>query len=646
VIEPFQTIMNTRLLTLFLSGLIILCCAFTTQAQEPITIEDSVDQYIFTFDDLAVLEDPTGTMTLEEVRKKHAQNQFSINTLYSPHNLNNDFSYWICIRIKGNRASDKKWMLELFDQTIDHLEAYVPMEDGTYKSILMGDELPFVQRRFMHKNFEIELSNHTETPQDFYFRMRSVNQVNFIVVLRSYDRFIYYALNEYFIYGLFYGMILVVAIYNLLMFFAIRERSYIIYILYVLSVGIFTMSADGIGFQYLWPDHPQWNEKAYGIALYSVILWALIFAKQFLHTQARHPYLNNLLNGIIILRSVIFILALTAYPKLFEQKWIEFFPVTAVFYCGLYSYFRGYKPARFFALAYGLLFIAFCIKVLINLDIEFIAGSIVTHYSISIGFWFEMWLLSFALADKVRIIKHTKDRALRRIIAQHEINRQLQDKVNRELEHEVSKRTQEISNQKLIIESQNDELLRANDKLKEQAGEITKMNALLDLDNYKLKSTIKAEMLARAGSKNMDYPEFRKIFQDELTCLRYLEQQKWENGYHCKKCGHDKHHPGKDRFDRRCTRCGYVESPTAYTIFHGVKFPLEKAFYILHLVITERDDLTIDEISKMLDLRRNTCWAFKDKVNKIIRKHHLDKGQAAHWENIIFKVDEQPVTPS
>jgi two-component system, sensor histidine kinase LadS len=631
--------MKIRLLSIPFLGLIMLC-ALSLHAQKTISVADPIDQYIFTFDDLIYLEDPEGTFTLDDAKQKHRAGEFKTNTLYSPHNQNTRHSYWIGIRIKGNTSSSKKWLLEIFDQTIDHLEAYIPQPDGSYKKIVMGDELPFVQRRFMHKNFELELANDTEAAQDYYFRIRSKNRVNFIVVLRSYDRFIYYALNEYFLYGLFYGMILVVAIYNLLMYFAIRERSYIVYILYVLSVAIFTMSSDGIAFQYLWPDHPHWNEKAYAIALFSLVLWALIFTKLFLHTRARHPYLNKMLNGLIVVRSIIFVVALTAYPQLFEYRWIEFVPVAAAFYCGLYSYIRGYKAARFFALAYGLIFIAFCIKVLINLDIQFIAGSIVTHYSISIGFWFEMWLLSFALADKVRIIKDSKDRARRRIIAQHEINQQLKDKVNRELENEVTKRTKEISNQKLIIESQNEELQHANEKLREQAEEITKMNALLDLDNYKLKRTIKAEMLARAGSKNMDYPEFRKIFPDELTCLRYLEQQKWENGYHCKKCSHDKHHPGKDGFDRRCSRCGYVESPTAYTIFHGVKFPLEKAFYILHLVITERDDLTIDEISQMLELRRNTCWSFKDKVNKIIKKHHLDKGQAAHWENIIFKVEE------
>jgi hypothetical protein len=634
--------MQVKFLTIFLTGLWMLF--FTSvHAQRAISIDDEVDQYIFTFDDLSKLEDAGNNLTIEQVTSE-LQDKFTPNQTYSPHNTNTASAYWIRIRIKGNTTGSKKWMLEIFDQTTDHIEAYIPLDDGTFKKYTMGDNLSFEKRRFMHKNFEIEIDNTTDKTKDYYFKIKSANLVNFIIVLRSFDRFIYYSLNEYFVFGLFYGMILVVAIYNLLMFFAMRERSYIVYIMYVLSVGIYTMCSDGIAFQYLWPEHPEWNEKAYGIALFSLIIWAMLFTKMFLHTKSRHPFLNKIINAIILFRTLIFIAALVYYPRLFEFRWIEFLPLSVAFYTGIYSYIKGYKAARFFALAYGLLFAGFCIKVLINLDISFIPGSLFTHYAISIGFWFEMWLLSFALADKVRIIKGTKDRALRRIIQQHEINQELKDKVNRELENEVSKRTREINDQKQIIENQNTELQGVNAKLQEQAAEITKMNALLDLDNYKLKSSIKAGMLARAGTKNMDYSEFKLLFPDELTCLRYLEQQKWEGGFKCKKCSNDKNHPGKGKFDRRCTRCGYNESPTAYTIFHNVKFPLDKAFYILHLVITERNDLTIDEISGILGLRRNTCWSFKDKVNKTIKKYRGDKDQFTHWENVIFNDLEAEVS--
>ena len=218
-------------------------------AQKPVAIDDANDQYIFTFDNLVYLEDAEGKLTFAEVQQKKQQHEFKTNTLYAPHNPNLHSAYWVNISIKGNASSKKKWMLEIFDQTIDDITVYVPLPDGTYHELRMGDALPFGQRRFMHKNFEIELEHSDSVARDYYFRIQSKSRVNFIVVLRSYDRFIYYALNEYFIYGLFYGMILVVAIYNLLMFFAIREHSYIVYILYVLSVGIFTMTSDGIAFQ-------------------------------------------------------------------------------------------------------------------------------------------------------------------------------------------------------------------------------------------------------------------------------------------------------------------------------------------------------------------------------------------------------------
>jgi hypothetical protein len=613
-----------------------MCTSIASQAQRPITISDHVNEHIFTNNELSILEDPNNKYSIDQITST-LQQKFTLNNLYSPHNPNASSAYWIKIKIRNNKNSEKRWLLEFFDQTTDNIEAYLPNEKGAYEKRVMGENMPFSTRRFKHKNFEIELPNKTDGDHDYYFRIKSANHVNIIIVLRSVDQFIYYSLNEYLLFGLFYGMILVVSIYNLLMYFAIREKQYLVYIIYMLSVGVYTSCSDGIAFQYLWPNHPEWNNVAYGIALYSVIISALLFTRLFLHTPYRHPILNKVINAIILVRTLIFIIAILFYPRLFEFRWIEFLPLSVVFYAGLYSYWKGYKAARFFALAYGLLFIAFIIKLLINLDIPLISGSIVTHYSITISFWLEMCLLTFALGDKVRIIKDSKDRALRRIIYQHEVNQQLKDKVNKELEREVQIRTQEINQQKLIIESQYNELQNVNEKLREQAGEITKINSLLDIDNYKLKRSIKDEMMARAGSKNMEYEEFKKIFPDELACLRYLEQQKWEKGFNCRKCQNDKYLPGKGKFDRRCTRCGYSESPTAFTSFHGIKFPIEKAFYILHLVITERDDLTIDEISQTLGLRRNTCWGFKDKVNKIIKKEKPEnKGQLVHWENIIF----------
>jgi hypothetical protein len=612
---------------------ILSMCTGFLQAQTIVEVHDDMDEHQFTSNDQVYLEDPKSNYTIEQVSSA-LHDKFILNYLYAPHNENTKSTYWVRIRIKENKNSKKKWLLEFFDQTTDQIEVFMPNGKGSFSKVTMGETLPFRMRKFEHKNFEIALPNATDQVLEYYVRVKSFNSVNIIVVLRSYEKFIHYALNEYLLFGFFYGMILVISIYNLLMFFAIREREYLVYVLYIASVGIYISCTDGIAFQYLWPDHPEWNNVAYGVALYSVILWSLMFTRMFLHAS-NYPIVNRIINAAIVIRTIIFILALTYYPHLFEWRWIEFLPLSIVFFSGLYVYNKGFKAARFFSLAYGTLFLAFLIKTSINLDLGIIDGSILTNYSITVSFWSEMILLTFALGDKVRIIKAEKDKALREIILQHEVNQQLKDKVNKELESEVQKRTQEIFHQKEIIESQYEDLKEANEKLVEQADEISKINALLDLDNYKLQRTINEEMLARVGRKNMEYQEFRKIFPDELTCLRFLEK-KWDDGYSCRKCKNDKFLPGKSKFDRRCSRCGYNESPSAFTLFHGIKFPIEKAFYILHLVIADRNDMTIDEISQILDLRRNTAWGFKDKVSKIMKRYKPKKGHVANWETIIF----------
>jgi hypothetical protein len=604
-----------------------MCFPAKTRAQNIVPIQDAIHEHQFTSNDQVYLEDPNSNYTIEQVSST-LHDRFVLNYLYAPHNENTASSYWVRIKIKEDSLSGRKWILEFFDQTTDLIEVYLPNENGSYDKVTMGEALPFLDRKFEHKNFEVELPNKTNQIREYYVKVKSFNHVNIIVVLRSYEKFIAYALKEYLLFGFFYGMILVISIYNLLMYFAIREKEYLVYILYIISVGLYTSCADGIAFQYLWPGHPEWNNVAYGIALYSVILWSMTFTKMFLHTS-QFPLLNRIINCVIIVRTLIFILALTFYPALYELRWIEFLPLSIAFFSGLYVYRKGFKAARFFALAYGLLFIAFIVKISINLDLGIIDGTILTHYSITISFWLEMILLTFALGDKVRILKESKDKALLEIIHQHEINQELKDKVNKELEDEVQKRTQEIK--------------AKNEKLEAQAAEIHKINALLDIDNYKLNKTIKEEMLARVGRKNMAYEEFQKIFPDELTCLRYLEK-KWEKGFQCRKCRNDKFLPGKSKFDRRCSRCGYNESPMAFTLFHGTKFPIEKAFYILHLVISGREDLTIDEISHTLGLRRNTCWGFKDKVSKILKSHKQKKGQNVDWEAAIFKLKVPEVT--
>lgn len=116
--------------------------------------------------------------------------------------------------------------------------------------------------------------------------------------------------------------------------------------------------------------------------------------------------------------------------------------------------------------------------------------------------------------------------------------------------------------------------------------------------------------------KSLTVFEFQARFADGEKCLEYLVQLKWGAGYRCPKCGHEKYCAGSRAFSRQCTRCNYVESPTAGTLFHRCRFPVLKAFYIIYYLATSKNGISSTELSRKLGLRQKTCWLFKHKVMK------------------------------
>ena len=310
------------------------------------------------------------------------------------------------------------------------------------------------------------------------------------------------------------------------------------------------------------------------------------------------------------------------YTLLFRHEWfehrnIEILPLTLIFYTSIYVWKKGFQPARFFVLAYGILFLGFLLKALLYLSV--IPFVTLSYYSLHICFILEMLFLTFALSDRVRILKSNRDRAMKRIIRQHQENAELKDKVNRELEEKIKERTKQI-------EEKNLELAEANLRLIEQKKEVNKINSKLDLDNWKLKNNVKEILQDRLINKNLTLDQFVKIFPDQATCYLFLEKLKWGNGYHCARCSNNKYQEGRVKFHRRCSKCGYSESVTSNTIFHGIKFPIEKAFFILYITNNRQNKYTLDQLAEMLDMRRNTVWNFKKKIEKV---YNAEKGDSS-----------------
>ncbi|MDT3401785.1 7TM diverse intracellular signaling domain-containing protein [Mucilaginibacter terrae] len=627
---------------------LLFALSFTASAQKVTYIDSTVKQHKFTLAEIDYIEDINGKLTFNEVLNSPSINsKFKPNGTYFPNNKNRESTYWYRVKVRFDKESaNRDALIEFFDQTTDEVTAYMPTKGGIYSAAKSGNRINFASRLFHHKNFEFQISNNTAGDYTYYFRLKSRNLVNVIIVYRTVDYFVHYALNEYLTFGLFYGMVLIFCFHNLLMFMAVKRRQYLYYVFYILSVAVYEMSVDGIAFQYLWPQTPALNDYVYGVSLYSLSIFALIFTEELLQVKQRSGRLYKLINYVIAARTVYFLYCLFIDKSLFAYKFVEVVPLSMAFVAGINIYRRGFKPARFFVLAYAFLFAGFMVKALTALGYAHFLPAFVSYYSIGFCFVIEMVLLSFAIGDQVRILRKEKDEAQDETIRQMHINSELKDSINQELEHQVTVRTkqvveksQEILEQSKVIEAQNQQLTNINQLLEHQAAEITRMNVLLENDNIQLKTNIDKVTSARVLSAELNFEEFSAKYPDQETCYKFLAELKWQGEYQCTRCNHTSYCAGRVPYSRRCTKCSYEESALHNTIFQNNRIPINKAFYIVYLIYSSKGTISSHQLSDKLGIRQSTCWAYAIRIKKVMQEQKRSRRKDAPqgWSTLVLE---------
>lgn len=608
----------------FFSIIVLTFSQLTGLGQLVVKIDDKVPHHIFNYGEVELMEDTSGTLTLQDIVKPDQDKKFRKSSIYTPKIFSLNSTHWFKIKINYTPQSKDNWVLEFFDQTIDDINIYAPIGPHKYQHYRFGAKYKFDQREYAHKNFLMNLDNSKEGEETYYIRVKSSQSASVIIVLRNMHWFVHYATEEYMFFGLFYGMIVVFSFYNLLMFIAIRQKQYLYYVLYNLSIGLYETCVDGVAFQYLWPNHPVLNQYGYGVALYLSSLFGLLFTLNFLYLKSKAPALYKAIIVVIVLRTLFFIGCLFDH-HLFTYKLVEAVPLLIALGSGIYIWNRGFRPARFFVIGYSFLLIGFIIKGLVLLNVSWLPYGPITHYSLSFCFVIEMILVSFAIGDNIRGLRQKKDKAQKRMIEQLQINEKLKETLNKELTSLVDERTKEVSQKAATIEKQNEE--------------ISLMNAMLEKDNQELHENIKKVSRARVMSLEVDFEEFSKIYPDRETCFKYLSELKWTNGYQCKKCANTQYLSGFLPFSRRCTKCGYDESVIAHTIFQNSRIPINKAFYMLFLVYSTKGKISSHKLAQLLLIRQSTCWAYNSKMQKLLEERNKELKNAGEggWSKLIFE---------
>lgn len=438
-------IFRLLLLLLFLVSL-----SDTVQASQTIVLSKDFTNTCICRDNVDVFEDTTANLTLEEVKK---QSFIPGGTAPDPL-VNEHFSsaYWIKFDVVDLVEEDHTFIVEVYDFDLDHISFYSPDSTGEYNQLTAGYKHDFNQRDLHHKNCMFTLNALDSDTTTVYMRFQSSRRNVLKPILKSYSETLSYSLNEYILFGVFYGLMLLMIFYNFLYYIILRKLHYLYYVFFALGILIFLVSQNGTGFQYIWPSLPQVNPYIGEIGLFVGILMMLLFTINFLNLKAKDRLMYNVLLGAIVLRTIVFIPQLIISSTL-TWSFLDVVFIQAALFAALRLWNTDYLSVRWFVVAFMLLNMSFIITFLEK--IGWLPSGIFTVYALNIGIVLQFVFLSISIAESVKLTYRQRNEAQAKLIEEYKKTQDLKEKIQSELEQKVEERTRALVAQKSIAEEQN-----------------------------------------------------------------------------------------------------------------------------------------------------------------------------------------------
>jgi signal transduction histidine kinase/CheY-like chemotaxis protein len=363
-----------------------------------------------------VFEDVRGDASIDDIASPALQDSFR---RHDKPVLNAGYSrsvFWLRLDLEyrpQQATGARNWLLELAYPPLDHLELYLPDADGGFVlAQRTGDALPFVSRQIKQNNYLFELNLAPGQPQRLYLRLESQGSIQAPLTLWAPNAYLEEQPGRIYVLGIIYGVLLVMLVYNLFIFLSVRDTSYLYYILYIASFGLYQVSVNGAGIEYFWPDNPWWANAATPFLIGSAALFGCQFARSFLHTGEHSPWIDRLLLLLMACGAAVMILALSvSYATALRlATYLALLFTVAIFSAGVLAWLRGMRVARYFIIAWSAFLIGGAINTLMVLG--YLPNVFLTMYASQIGSALEVGLLSLALADRINAMKEERTRIL------------------------------------------------------------------------------------------------------------------------------------------------------------------------------------------------------------------------------------------
>lgn len=467
-----------RLLLAFISLLIV----FQSKAKEPIIISKQ-KSVLHLAKHAKFIQDFEHELTLNRFLELSDKELDAFNS-DNPYLDFTSASYWMKVRVKNDENTPQLYYLEVARPLTNLVKLYVLDENNEIiNKWETGDNLPFSERVFPYRKFIFPIKFPANKTLKFVLQTKSDGEIlKLPMKFYTIGGFSEFIAKENFFIGLYYGFLSLVFILFSFFGFALKQRLYSIFVMYVFFFGLFQFSLDGFAYQYFWPNNPWLGNHAIlifaGISILALLVYADIILEFY---KIKNIYYQ--LYKLFYIIAVVGLIGSFSSGKTYEITFpllngLSLF-MAFYFFIGIFLKFKtDNKPGFILTAAFVFLWLGALTFVASN--VNFISSEFLANNALKIGSTIEITFLSLAMAGRYR--ENQKEKISAQEIAYSrllEVNT-LKSKQTEELELQVKERTKEISDKNLLLVQQNKEIINSINYAKRLQNAILPSEALFE----------------------------------------------------------------------------------------------------------------------------------------------------------------------
>lgn len=469
-----------------LNNALILCLLFwlavtgmaKAQAPEIVPLLPGEEQQVQ--EQLQVYHDVEGDLTLEEVQQLPFITLDTQATLPAGKTV-----HWARVVLQNNSPQEQTRFLYAGDWS--RLQVYALNPDGSTEERQTGQLLPVPERDVPQSKPLVRVKVPAQSQVFLYLRLQGdialykPKQLN--LRLQTPEQVMQVNNRRLLVQGFFMGIIVVMALYNLVLYFSVRDRSYLYYVLALLGTGLYFMFYHGFALELLWPRAPFWNAHSFTFLVTFNGLFRLLFTKSYLNTKHSMPRWDKLLTLLSLLYALPVAMGLLSYltPLDLLQACVDLIGLiggavlVAMMLVSVVALRQGYRPALYFLIA-NVFFVVGALLFILK-ETHLLPNNALTVYAAQVGMLVQVVLFSLGLAYRLNTV--TSELAAE-VLEKERLEREKETERKRLAEQQKRELEVMVANRTAALRHKTQELNETVLQLKESEHKLLRLNQLKD----------------------------------------------------------------------------------------------------------------------------------------------------------------------